>query len=308
MKKNTIKKLLAFSVALVFVCSSLLPAISVLAGTLPQSSHYTVTFNGVTLDSQNDRSTWSYTLTKTGEGPDLSHWVWDSCISEGEVSTSPEADEIGYDGSTLHTGVKWETEGEWDTGRTYEVTVEGQYAVDQSGAIAVIKAGQAGDQNHGNQPHFDLTIPGPDCSVVTECTPEETRSCDSEIPGICASGTQTCDLDGYWGDCVQDTQATDEICDNDLDDNCNGEVDEDCDPVCGNEVLEEGEECDDGNSTDGDGCSSDCTIEETECIPEGGSGAVIPDALECCEGLVTIGCDQPDQHGECLGGIVQKTA
>ncbi len=32
-------------------------------------------------------------------------------------------------------------------------------------------------------------------------------------------------------------------------------------PVCGNEVLEEGEECDDGNTTSGDGCSADCKVE-----------------------------------------------
>ncbi len=31
--------------------------------------------------------------------------------------------------------------------------------------------------------------------------------------------------------------------------------------VCGNEIVEEGEECDDGNTADGDGCSSSCEIE-----------------------------------------------
>ncbi len=34
------------------------------------------------------------------------------------------------------------------------------------------------------------------------------------------------------------------------------------DPVCGNGQLEEGEACDDSNNIDGDGCSSVCTIEE----------------------------------------------
>jgi cysteine-rich repeat protein len=33
------------------------------------------------------------------------------------------------------------------------------------------------------------------------------------------------------------------------------------DPVCGNGVLEGTEECDDGNNTDGDGCSAECTSE-----------------------------------------------
>jgi cysteine-rich repeat protein len=33
------------------------------------------------------------------------------------------------------------------------------------------------------------------------------------------------------------------------------------DPVCGNSAVEAGEQCDDGNTVDGDGCSSSCRIE-----------------------------------------------
>ena len=32
-------------------------------------------------------------------------------------------------------------------------------------------------------------------------------------------------------------------------------------PVCGNSLVESGEECDDGNTSDGDGCSADCLVE-----------------------------------------------
>lgn len=35
-------------------------------------------------------------------------------------------------------------------------------------------------------------------------------------------------------------------------------------PECGNGILEEGEECDDGNNDNGDGCSAECEIEECE--------------------------------------------
>ncbi|MBX3028118.1 DUF4215 domain-containing protein [bacterium] len=32
-------------------------------------------------------------------------------------------------------------------------------------------------------------------------------------------------------------------------------------PVCGNRIRESGEECDDGNAADGDGCSANCLRE-----------------------------------------------
>ncbi len=40
--------------------------------------------------------------------------------------------------------------------------------------------------------------------------------------------------------------------------------------VCGNGVLEDGEECDDGNNMDGDGCSAHCTAEENCWLTAGG--------------------------------------
>lgn len=44
-------------------------------------------------------------------------------------------------------------------------------------------------------------------------------------------------------------------------------------PVCGNGILEAGEECDDGNLINGDGCSSSCTIEAGGGGGGGGGGA-----------------------------------
>ena len=50
-------------------------------------------------------------------------------------------------------------------------------------------------------------------------------------------------------------------------------------PVCGNGVREACEDCDDGNTTDGDGCSSSCEMEQTVC----GDGVQGP-GEECDDG------------------------
>jgi cysteine-rich repeat protein len=42
---------------------------------------------------------------------------------------------------------------------------------------------------------------------------------------------------------------------------CNNNNDSECSPVCGNGVVEAGEQCDDGNRVGGDACSAKCTIE-----------------------------------------------
>jgi cysteine-rich repeat protein len=48
-------------------------------------------------------------------------------------------------------------------------------------------------------------------------------------------------------------------------------------PVCGNGVLQSGEECDDGNTVSGDGCSSTCTTEAvTPPVTPPGGGGITP--------------------------------
>ncbi len=52
-------------------------------------------------------------------------------------------------------------------------------------------------------------------------------------------------------------------------------------PVCGNRVLENGEECEDGNTNDGDGCSGTCIREGTEQEPVCGNEII--EAGEICD-------------------------
>jgi len=66
------------------------------------------------------------------------------------------------------------------------------------------------------------------------CVAGDTQPCYSgpkgtEGVGLCASGVQTCDDAGSWGGCVGDVTPVSEICGNDDEDDCNGEVDDDVD-------------------------------------------------------------------------------
>jgi len=64
------------------------------------------------------------------------------------------------------------------------------------------------------------------------------------------------------------------------------------DPVCGNDILENGEECDDGNLINEDGCSSACEIEE-------------PEPNECCE---DSDCQEDYSNDYCLNDdLYRKT-
>jgi cysteine-rich repeat protein len=79
-------------------------------------------------------------------------------------------------------------------------------------------------------------------------------------------------------------------------------------PRCGNRLLEEGEECDDGNTQDGDCCSHDCKIEpaDTVCRPSAGPC----DLPETCGGSASCPSDQKFQ-GQCRanpGGVSVRDA
>ena len=74
--------------------------------------------------------------------------------------------------------------------------------------------------------------------------------------------------------------------------------------VCGNGEIEGEEECDDGNTDDGDGCSATCTVEDGwECISEGceeicGDGEVVGEE-ECDDGNTTTETECPYGTAAC---------
>jgi cysteine-rich repeat protein len=74
-------------------------------------------------------------------------------------------------------------------------------------------------------------------------------------------------------------------------------------PVCGNGVKETGEQCDDGNSNNDDGCLADCT--NAECIPgQGGCG----DGNSCTTDSCVEGrCVSSDNTASCDDGLACTT-
>jgi hypothetical protein len=68
----------------------------------------------------------------------------------------------------------------------------------------------------------------PDCRV---CTFASMQWCTTTALGVCAKGQQTCNSAGVWGPCVQTTQPSCEVCNDGLDNDCDGLVDS-ADPDC----------------------------------------------------------------------------
>ena len=85
-----------------------------------------------------------------------------------------------------------------------------------------------------------------------------------------------------------------------------------CVTFCGDGELDEGEECDDGNTMDGDGCSSTCNYEEPD--PYCGDGAVNQAFEECDDGNTMDGdgcsatCKQEGQAPYCGDGVVNQAS
>ncbi len=113
-----------------------------------------------------------------------------------------------------------------------------------------------------------------DDTGVPDCTPGEVRDCfcQDEQPG-----SQACDGDGSWGACV-------------------------CpEPLCGNGVIENDEQCDDGNPDDTDACVG-------ACVPATCGDGFVQAGVEGCDDGNRVdddACNNACVPASCGDGVVQ---
>lgn len=118
----------------------------------------------------------------------------------------------------------------------------------------------------------------------------------TEINGISRGGTSTEYFDGIiddvqiWNKALSQTEITTLY-------NLGTSVGAEAAPVCGNSILEGDEQCDDGNTNNGDCCSSTCQYESaaTVCRAMGG----ICDKPELCDGAGTCPADTYNSTDVC---------
>ena len=146
----------------------------------------------------------------------------------------------------------------------------------------------------------DSGVSATDSDSDSGTTSDSNSNSDSDSEG-CPDGEEGCSC---FGD---DTCNGDLVCDGDI---CVVDVE----PVCGNGIVELGEECDDGNDDDLDGCTSDCKeapicpAGTEDCPCEGNScdpglvceaGTCVAEAMPICgNGMVEAGEDCDDGNNQ----------
>jgi len=136
-----------------------------------------------------------------------------------------------------------------------------------------------------------------------ECAPGLERACFPGSPnridvGVCRAGVQLCEDETLrWGPCEGAVLPGEEVCDDGLDNNCDGRVDEGCRQCDPEELCGDGEDNDCDGEVD-EGCGDECAPgEEEECFPGPGN----PDVGVCRAGRRT--CDALGFWGPCSGHV-----
>ncbi len=166
----------------------------------------------------------------------------------------------------------------------------------QSGCLHVNNSGPCSDKDActlGDTCQAGICLPGAaiECIDNNPCTDDvctaqtgclflpNTDPCDDgnacTANDVCGSG----DCDGEAVQCNDNKVCTNDSCAPES--GCVYSIIPDC---CGNGITEAGEGCDDGNNTSGDGCSANCTSENTTGCADGSADQIF-------QSNVMVGCD-----------------
>lgn len=198
----------------------------------------------------------------------------------------------------------------------FECTVEAGWACD---AVGCRQTCGDGELDSGEDCDDGGIEAGDGCSAG--CRAELGWTCDGSCEAICGDtlvlGDEECEVDGPG--CVDCVVAPGWVC-----------SDEVCFDTCGDGVLDELEECDDGNTGRGDGCSVSCGIEAgwacvagddaSECVAARCGDGLIAGLEQCDDGAVVDGdgcsagcgleagwvCDDSGCRQTCGNGVLDE--
>ena len=210
-----------------------------------------------------------------------------ACSSSGLKSRAGDAGDAsgGQVGSSSISGTTGDSGGTSPSGGAGRASVGGTSDTIGSGGAGGVNAGGAGGPigsggSSGGGGTASSSGTGaqtgspPICASIMMCDPG-----DQEIDGPCPAGRECYSFQQYCFDATTvcmlpvDAGASDTGIDG-------GPV-----GCCGNGILDPGEQCDDGNTNNGDGCSATCQLETGWCLPMPGQTCVDP--LLCGNGILT---------------------